>query len=157
VSRLDRGSLAVFADIVQRQIELCLCAENSVFETDLYPGFDIVAAISPLPTALAAAEKITEYITQTKIAEVKIDILSLAAEALEAFERITRAATVSSDPGVAELIIALALLGVLQYFVRFVDFFELRFVTPLFVGVQLYRLASEGFLDFVGTGALSNA
>jgi hypothetical protein len=135
-----------------------LSAENGIFEADLHPGLNIVATIGSLPsTCLPAPEKATKNIAQAEVTEVKVDVLPLSTETLETFEWITVSATVAPDTGVAELVIALPLLGIFQYFVSLIDLFELCLVPTLFIGVELHGFTPEGFLDFIGTSVFGYA
>lgn len=154
IARLGRGAFAVAAGVFEVEFEVDIGTEYRFFEGYFYAGFDVVAARLALPSALlASAEKAAEYIAQAKVAEIEVHILALP-ESAETFERVAGCA---ADTGVAELVVALALARVFQDFVGFVQFFELLFVTALFVGVQFYCLPAESLLYLVGAGTFAHA
>src|SRR5690242_17439172 len=79
-----------------------------------------------------------------------------AAKTAKSCERIAVTGRAGANTGMAELVVALALLIVFEYFIGFVDFFELGFVAAFFVWMKLNSLLAESFFDLISTGAFIN-
>jgi hypothetical protein len=120
------------------------------FKTERHAGFDVTAASLLLPAPGAAAEELAENISQSAVAEIKLDILPKTSET---FKRVTGTGS-AANSRMAELVVALALLLVFKDFIGFAQFFELSLITPVFIGVVFDRQTAVRFFDFVGTGGL---
>src|SRR6185437_3475737 len=110
----------------------CLLKGNLCFSLDVAP----TACLLPSLTG-ASAKKTAEDITEAQVAEIKIDLLALAPETVEAAES-TRTGAIAADTCVTELVIAAAFLGILQNFIGFIDLFELFFVTTILIRMVLH-------------------
>jgi hypothetical protein len=142
ITRFDGRPLTVLTGILEVQVQLDFGAENGLFEIDLNPRLDVpAAALALLLVTHTAAEETAEDVAQAHITEVEALALT---EAIKAFE----AAAITPDTGVSELVVALALLGIFQYFVRFANFLEFSFITTL-VRVVSHRRSAEGLLYLI--------
>ena len=107
-----------------------------------------LAAAASLSAAHSATKKTFEYVAQTQI--TKIDIHPLATTTEYIFiVKATSAATSPTNTCVTKLIITLAFVFILKYFVGFGNFFKFFFISALFVGVMLHRLFTKSLLDFI--------
>src|SRR6185312_8024287 len=153
ITRLDGPTLAMLTGVFQLQVQIGLGAKDCLLKADVDAGLDVAAAgfarLAALLAAETAAEETAEDVAQAQVAEIEVDVLSLAAET--AAERIATAC--AADAGVAELVVALALLTVLQNLVGFVDFFEFALVAAA-VRMILDRGLPERLFDLVGRGVL---
>ena len=113
IARLRGGAFAVFAGVIKLELQVGFGAEDGLLKADFHAGLHVAAAGLPGPSAsagLAAAEETAEDVAQAQIAEVKVDVLALR-PAETAAERI--AAGRAAHAGMAELVVALALFGIL--------------------------------------------
>src|SRR5271167_1164517 len=96
----------MFARVVEIEGKVDFSTKNSLFEGDFDAGFDITATgLALLPMlSTATAKKAVENIAQAQITKIKVNILTLST-AITAAKRVT---TGAANPGMAELIVALA-------------------------------------------------
>jgi hypothetical protein len=129
--------------------------KDGIFKADFYTSFNITAASLLLVAASTAATKeVLENITEAEVAKVKVHVLATAAtEWVATGKGVT--ANAAANSGMAELVVALAFGRVFKHFVGFVHFFELSFITALFVRVVLNSRLPEGFLEFVRAGVFA--
>jgi len=102
----------------------------------------------------ATAKELAENVTQAAITEIKFKTLTPG----ETFERITAAipaAVRTTHAGMAELVVSLTFLGVLQNLVGLTGFFELRLVTTILIGMVFHGKLTERLLDLVSAGVFA--
>jgi hypothetical protein len=157
VTRLGCCTFAMTTGIVECEAQICFCAKYGVFKADLYARLDVITAGLLLSaTACATAKKATKYIPEAHVPKVKVYILA-APLAAKSTKRIAAAiAPGSTNAGMTKLVVALALLGVLEHLVGLIYFFELRLIATLFVWVEFYRLTAKSLLYLVGAGAFGH-
>jgi hypothetical protein len=154
------STMTVTARIFYGESKFCFGAKYCVFKANLYARLKVVSARLSLPvaSARAATKEAAKYITQTKIAKVKVYILP-APFAAKSAKRIapSSAAACSTHTSMTKLVVALTFALIFQYFVGFIYFFKLRLVTSLLVWMQLYRLPAKGLFNFIGAGIFAHA
>jgi hypothetical protein len=151
VAWLDSRAVTVFTLVFHIERQLFVNAKNCLLKAERYGRFYVAATFWAGITLPAAAKKLAEYIAKTAIAKVEVNVLVTATKA---FKRIATGSTIATNPGVTELVVALAFLLIFEYFVGLVDFFELGLVTTLFVRVVFYGSLTERLFDFIGAGTL---
>ena len=147
--------MAVFA---QRDLDVAAAAENCLLESDAHLDLDVAAALRSIRVAaVAAAEERAEAAAEER------------AEGAEDVGEIGRAREVAAEveatgtelvAGVAEAVVALALLRVAQDLVCFrslLEFFGSLFVARIAVRVVFHGKLAVGFLYFVLGGVFRDA
>ena len=126
IAWLHGRTFAVLTAISQCDRQCFFGSEDCFFKAEIDVCFHVAAACLSLALSAAiTAEETAEYITEAEVSEIKVDILPLPAET---GERIAIAGCTTADAGMTELVVALALLLILQDFIGFVDFLELLFI-----------------------------
>lgn len=154
---------ALVARLRKCKLDIADAAENRLVEIDIETEIHIVAAtrrvrIGIAPLTAAAAEEALETSSAAapteEIAEHGEDIVHAHTAAAKAAEALSAYALM------AELIITLTLLGIMENVISLGRLFKLLlglFIAGIAVGVVLHRQFAVGRLNFVGGRALGNA
>jgi hypothetical protein len=142
-------AVAVSAGVVEHEADVFFGAEDGLQEFNSDGDFQVAAAGRSTRLLAAEAGAVHDFVEDVR--EIK------ALEALGTMRAAAPAKRTALRAGVAKLVVARALLRILEYLIGLADFLELGIIAPVLVWMVLHGKLTVGTLNLIRRGGLGDA